>query len=379
MNTTQAILREEDYCEKTVLYMALELSHKTWRLVFSDGGRERQVSMEARNLVRLGEEIGKAKAKFGLPAEARVRSCYEAGRDGFWLHRHLLSRGMENVVLESASIEVDRRARRAKTDRLDGGKLLKQLVRHHRDGEFLRVIRVPNIEQEDERRLHRELERLKKERTGHRNRLQGLLVTQGVVLKPGRDFLQRLGGVVLWNGASLPSELKGELEREYGRLRLVEEQIRTLEAEQVKRLEGSERPELKQVLALARLRGLGRGSAWVLVMEFFGWRGFRNRREVGAAAGLVGTPYDSGQSTREQGISKAGNWRVRTLMIELGWSWVRYQPSSALSRWFMERFGGSGKRSRRIGIVALSRRLLIVLWRYLEFGEIPAGAQLKSV
>ncbi|MGH8627610.1 MAG: transposase [Gammaproteobacteria bacterium] len=241
------------------------------------------------------------------------------------------------------------------------------------------MVRVPSVEHEDGRRLHRELERLKKERTGHRNRLQSLLVTQGVVLKPGRDFLQRLAGVVLWNGESLPSELKAELEWEYARLRLVEEQMRALEAEQVKRLEGSERPELKQVLALARVRGLGPGSAWVLVMEFFGWRGFRNRREVGAAAGFVGTPYDSGQSTCEQGISKAGNWRVRTLMIGLGWSWVRYQPNSALSRWFMERFGGSGKRSRRIGMVALARRLLIALWRYLEFGEVPAGAELKPV
>ena len=239
-----------------------------------------------------------------MPEEAEVRSCYEAGRDGFWLHRYLMSRGIRNVVLESSSIEVDRRARRAKTDRLDGGRLLKQLVRHHRDGEFLRIVRVPSVEQEDERRLHRELERLKKERTGHRNRIQGLLVTHGVVLKPGRDFLSRLSGVVLWNGASLPAELKAECEREYARLRLVEEQIRGLEAEQRKRLEGSERPELKQVLALARLRGLGCGSAWVLVMEFFGWRGFRNRREVGAAAGLVGTPYASGESTRDQGIAR---------------------------------------------------------------------------
>ncbi|MGH8625712.1 MAG: hypothetical protein ACREYC_10735 [Gammaproteobacteria bacterium] len=202
MNTTQAILQEEDYCEKAVLYMALELSHKTWRLVFSAGGKERQVSMEARNLVRLEEEMRKAKAKFGLPEGAQVRSCYEAGRDGFWLHRYLVSRGIENVVLDSASIEVDRRARRVKTDRLDGGKLLRQLVRHHRDGEFLRVVRVPSVEHEDGRRLHRELERLKKERTGHRNRLQSLVVTQGVVLKPGRDFLQRLSGVVLWNGES---------------------------------------------------------------------------------------------------------------------------------------------------------------------------------
>ena len=204
-------------------------------------------------------------------------------------------------------------------------------------------------------------------------------MTQGVVLKPGRAFLSRLCAVVLWDGASLPADLKAECEREYGRLCLVAEQIRGLEAEQVKRLEGSDRPELKQVLALARLRGLGPGSAWVLVIEFFGWRGFRNRREVGAAAGLVGTPYASGQSTRDQGISKAGNRRVRALIIELAWAWLRYQPNSALSRWFEERFGSGGKRSRRIGIVALARRLLVAFWRYHEFGEVPAGAELKPV
>lgn len=200
MNTTQAVLREEGYAERVVLYMALELSHKSWRIVFSDGGKERHVSMEARNLLRLGEEIRKAKGKFGLPEGVVVKSCYEAGRDGFWLHRYLLSVGIENVVLESSSIEVDRRARRAKTDRLDGGRLLKHLVRYHREGEFLRVVRVPGVAEEDARRLHRELERLRKERVGHRNRLQGLLVTQGVVFKPGRDFLQRLEGVRLWNG-----------------------------------------------------------------------------------------------------------------------------------------------------------------------------------
>ncbi|MGH8608736.1 MAG: IS110 family transposase, partial [Gammaproteobacteria bacterium] len=162
------------------------------------------------------------------------------------MHRYLLNRGIENVVLESASIEVDRRARRAKTDRLDGGKLLKQLMRHHRDGEFLRIVRVPSMEQEDERRLHRELERLKKERTRHRNRLHGLLVTQGVVLKPGRDFLSRLAGVGLCNGEPLPADLKGELEREYGRLKLVEEQIRALETERLKRLEDGREPSLRQ-------------------------------------------------------------------------------------------------------------------------------------
>jgi transposase len=236
---------------------------------------------------------------------------------------------------------------------------------------------TPSVEEEDARQLHRELERLKKERTGHRNRLQGLLVAQGIRLKPRRDFLERLEKVSLWEGSPLPADLKAELGREYQRLKLVEEQIHTLETVQAERLQEAETEALKQVVQLMSLCGIGQSSAWVFVMEFFGWRRFRNRREVGALAGLTGTPYASGDSQWDQGISKSGNRRIRTLIIEIAWSWLRYQPEAKLSLWFKERFASGGKRMRRIGIVALARRLLIALWQYLEHGLLPPGAKLK--
>ncbi len=239
------------------------------------------------------------------------------------------------------------------------------------------VVRVPSVEEEDARRGHREMERLKKERTIHRNRLRSLLVTQGIRLEPGRDFPKRLERLSLWNSRPLPPELKGELEREYSRLKLVEEQLRLLEKTRAQRLEQGRAQSLRRVAQLMLLRAMGPSSAWVLVQEFFGWRRFRNRRELASLAGLTGTPYDSGASRRNQGISKAGNRRVRTMMIELAWLWLRYQPDSALSRWFRERFAGGGSRMRRVGIVALARRLLIALWRYLEEGLVPEGAELK--
>jgi len=374
-----ATFRDEDNAVEPVLYIAMELSNKQWKLVLGDGVKRRRVTIEAGHLAQLGEAITKAKEKFCLPGDARVLSCYEAGRDGFWLHRYLLSVGIQNQVVDSSSIEVNRRQRRAKTDRLDGDKLLTMLMRYcGGERDLWRVVQVPSVEEEDARQLHRELERLKKERTGHRSRLQGLLVAQGIRLKPCRDFLERLEKLSLWDGRALPADLKGELEREYQRLVMVDEQLCALQKVQDERLEKAETGALRQVVQLMTLCGIGKTSAWVFVMEFFGWRRFRNRREVGALAGLTGTPYDSGDSQRDQGISKAGNRRVRTLSIEIAWSWLRYQPESQLSRWFQERFAGGGKRMRRVGIVALARRLLVALWRYLEHGVVPEGAQLKA-
>ena len=305
--------------------------------------------------MQLVEAIRKAKEKFRLSPEARVVSCYEAGRDGFWLHRYLVSLGIENQVVDSSSIETNRRERRAKTDRLDGVKLLTMLMRYWAGERGLwSVVRVPNVEDEDARRLHRELASLKKERTRHRNRIRGLLVAQGLRLEPNRDFLQRLETLTLWDGAPLPLELKGELEREYQRLSLVEAAAACLGEDAEERTEAGGYQPLQQVVQLMGLRAIGPNCAWLLVMEFFAWRGFRNRRQLGACAGLTGTPYDSGSSKRDQGISKAGNRRVRTMMVEIAWLWLRYQPNSKLSRWFRERFAGGGARMRRVGIVALS-------------------------
>jgi len=363
-----------------VLFVALELSNKKWKLALSDGNKRRLVTITAGDLVTLGEAIAKAKARFGMPGGVPIVSCYEAGRDGFWLHRYLVHCGVANVVVDASSIAVNRRARRAKTDRVDVEQLLRLLIRyHHGDKRGWSVVHVPSVEEEDARRLHRELERLKQERTGHRNRIQALLVSQGGRLQPRHALLERLETARLWDGAALPPDLQAEVRREDTRLRLVDEQIRALEAEQAQRLEAAATPCYQQVAHLMRLRGLGLTSAWVFVMAYFGWRQCHNRREVAALAGLTPMPYASGDSARDQGMSKAGNRRIRTLMIQIAWGCLRYQPHSALSVWFNTRFALGGKRMRRIGLVALARRLLIALWRYVQSGAMPESASLKPV
>lgn len=364
------------YRDSAYLYMAMELSAAKWNLAFSAGGqRIREKSIRAGEGGKLFQEIQAAKERFGLAADAKVISCYEAGRDGFWIDRLLSQLGVENVVVDAASMKVDRRARRAKTDKIDARRLLADLIRHHRgEKDAWKVVRVPSEEQEDKRRLHRDLERLRKEKTQHRARVLSLLATQGV--RPGnlKLFLVELDAARIWDGKSLPPALKAEIERERDRLRLVEEQIRAIMKEQRDQLKQPNSPELAMVKVLTRLRGIGVDSAWILVMEFFGWREFNNRAEVGGAAGLGGTPYNSGATDREQGISKAGNPRIRTRMVELSWLWIRFQPHSELSQWFMRRFAGGGSRLRRKGIVAVARRLLIALWHLVEHGAVPRGA-----
>ena len=379
-NPTTLQDRTLEQARTMVLFVALELSDKKWKLALSDGNKRRLVTIAAGDLVTLGEAVAKARARFGLPEGVPIVSCYEAGRDGFWLHRYLLHCGVANVVVDASSIEVNRRARRAKTDRIDVEQLLRLLIRyHHGEKRVWSVVHVPSVGEEDARRLHRELERLKKERTGHRNRIQALLVSQGVRLQPRHDLLERLEAARLWDGSALPPDLQAEVRREEARLRAVDEQIRALEAEQARRLEAAATPCHQQVAQLMRLRGIGLTSAWVFVMEYFGWRQFHNRKEVAALAGLTPMPYASGDSARDQGISKAGNRRIRSLMIQIAWGWVRYQPRSALSVWFNTRFALGGKRRRRIGIVALARRLLIALWRYVPRGVIPESASLKPL
>ena len=382
---TRAALRQESISSEPRLYMAFELSHREWKLAFGVGPRNpRIVTIPARDLARLEKEIGRAKERLGLPGEAQVHSCFEAGRDGFWLHRHLKKRDVHNRVVDSASIEVSRRKKRKKTDRLDARKLLTMLIRYlGGENDAWSVVRVPSVEDEDERRPHRELLRLQKERTGHSNRINSLLVTQGIVLKVSRALPSQLEQVRLFDGTELGSNLKQELLREHERWMQVDEQIRGIRQEQHRSTkealeeEFEGRPKLEMVAALMLLCGVGDRSAWPLVHEFF-WRRFDNRRQVGSAAGLTGTPYDSGGSEREQGISKAGNKRIRRLMVELSWCWLRYQPESQITRWFEERFGAGSSRSRRVGIVAVARKLLIALWRYLDFGEVPEGARFKA-
>ena len=382
MEKNQGTLRSKNITKPALLYVALELGNSKWKLAFSDGSEIRYATVEAGDLELLQEGLSRAKKHFGMVEDVRVVSCYEAGRDGFWLHRYLLSSGIDNVVVDSASIEVDRRKRRRKTDRLDAGRLVRMLMRYHGGEERLwSVVRVPSFEDEDARHLHRELEGLKKERTRHRNRIRGILIQQGLrVTNPSkRKFVEELDSLRTWDDRELPVDMKGRLVREYQRLRVVDDQIKALEKEKTQRLSNPNTVKLRKVAQLRSLYGIGTVSSWAFVMEFFGWREFRNRREIAALAGLAPTPYDSGGVVREQGISKAGSTRIRTLAIEIAWAWLRFQPQSKLSRWYMERFAGGGSRMRRIGIVAMARRLLIDLWRYLEHGVIPEGARLRPL
>jgi transposase len=371
--------RGMEYTTEPSLYLAFELSKEKWKLGFSTGlGQSpRRRTIDAGDLLALQQEIEVAKKRFHLQTDISVKSCYEAGRDGFWIHRYLLEERIENLVVDSSSINVDRRAKRAKTDRIDVEKLLNMLIRYYNgEQKVWSVVQVPSVEAEDKRHLHRQLSRYKVDRTRYICRIKGLLATQGLNLPIHLDFLDKLEAVRLWDGSRLPPGLRARVEREYASLRYVEQHIRELEAERDELIETSSDPAVVKVRHLMKLRAIGPNSAWLFVMEFFGWREFRNRREVGGLAGLSPTPYQSGGEWREQGISKAGNCDVRAMAIEIAWCWLRYQPDSELAIWFRDKFGHS-KRTCKIGIVALARKLLIALWHYLETGEVPAGACLK--
>lgn len=365
------------------LHVALELGAHHWKLGFTTGlGREpRYRTIRAGDQEALQEEIAAAKQRFDLPEEAPVVSCYEAGRDGFWLHRYLVGQGVENHVVDSSSIEVSRKARRRKTDKIDLKSLLRLLVRYWTLGEedAWNVVNVPSREDEDRRQLHRELETLKEERTARASRIKSLLATQGIELKLRDDFPKRLREARLWDGSPVPSELRARLEREWARYEAVEEEIRVLEAEREERVrEADGDPALEKVRRLMRIKGIGLKSAWLFVMEFFAWRDFNNGKEIGALSGLVDAPYQSSKDKKGQGMEKAGNARVRAMAVEIAWNWVRLQPDSQITQWFKERYSNAGPGARKCGIGAVARRLLIALWRYLEFGEIPEGAVLNG-
>ena len=378
---TTATHNEHHTTPERVLFMAFELSEKSWKLGFTTGHgqKPRERGVAARHQARVLQEIAQAKKRCALPETAPVVSCYESGRDGFWLHRFLQAHGITNHVVDSSSIEVNRRKRRAKSDALDVRKLLSMLLRYeHGEREVWRVVNVPTVEAEDGRHLHRDLETLKQERASTTTRIKGLLSSQGVKLKNLSKFPEQLDELRLWDGSELLSGLRRRLLRVWAHHEFLSEQIAELEAERRALLETSQEAAIEKVRQLMQLRGIGINGAWLLVMEFFAWREFKNRREVGGLAGVTPTPYHSGASAREHGITKSGNRHVRWMTMELAWSWVRDQPESALSCWFRERFGGGGKRLRRIGIVAVARKLLIALWRFLKNGVLPEGAVLKE-
>jgi transposase len=362
------------------LYLSFELGEREWKLAFTTGlgQRPRHRTIRARDLPRVDEEITAARARFGLAAGAPVCSCYEAGREGFWLHRALTARGGDNVVVDAASIEVNRRARRAKADRLDNEKLAEMLVRYHQgERRVWHVVHVPSEAEEDRRHLERERGTLIQEQTRLRNRLQGLLANHGVSVGLRGDVPAALARVRRWDGSPLPPGVRSRVEREWGRLTTVAAALRELERERRAALAGSE-VAAAYGRRLQQLGAIGETIAWTFATELFAWRQFSNRRQLGSLLGLTPTPYQSGDQRRELGIAKTGNPRLRALAVELAWLWLRYQPASALSRWYQERFGAGGPRLRRIGIVALARKLVIALWRYLEFEELPEGALVKG-
>lgn len=364
-----------------VMAMAFELGASEWKIAFSTGlgQRPRFRTMPARDLARLAQEISAAKIRFGLPAACRVVSCFEAGRDGFWLDRALRSMGIESLVVDSASIEVNRRKRRAKTDRLDATKLVTMLLRYlSGDAHVWKVVRVLSVEDEDRRQLHRELATTKRDRTRVVNRIKALLFAQGIHLAKIQELPKQLDALKLWDGEPLPSMLRSRLKREWQKIEGLTEQIRLLRAHRRRMLRTETDRATQYAGKLLKLGGIGENSSWTLSTEFFAWRAFQNARQVGGLAGLTGTPFQSGNEAKDQGICKAGNRWVRHVAIEIAWGWLRYQPQSELSQWYQKKYGHGSSRLRRIGIVALARKLLIALWRYLETGVPPAGAVLKA-
>lgn len=320
-------------------------------------------------------------------AEVPILCCYEAGYEGFWLHRQLSAAGHRVLVIDPASLLVNRRAKRAKTDRIDAKAMIRALMAYTRgEDQLLSKVQIPSIEQDDERRLIRERQRLVKERTAHTNRIKGLLLTQGIVgfdaRADGADW--RLDELVTGDGRHLGSRLKDEIRREIGRLRLVMDQLDHVNDERdaiaipkrASTYDGArneDSADAAMITALARIKGVGPNDASVLVREAF-WRKFANRREIAAWSGFAPTPWASGTISRDQGITKAGPATFRAYVIQLTWRWLQWQPQSQLALWFGERTNGASGRLRRIMIVALARKLLIALWRYATTGLLPTGA-----
>jgi transposase len=367
------------------IFVAIELSKASWLVVIHSPDRDRMshhrvTGGDHAGLVALIESV-RARAARALGSVPAVVSCYEAGYDGFWLHRRLTAAGITNFVFDPSSIAVDQRARRAKTDRIDGEQTLRTLMAHCRgEPRVVRIVRAPSPEQEDARRKSRERDRLVKEQTSHINRIKGLLRLLGIYeANPyRRDWPDWLKEQRNWDGQPVPTELLAELEREHARLMLVRKQIDELSKAKVT----AEAPAAvvqmaEQTKRLQQLKGLGPVFATTLAHEVF-YKDFSNRRQVASYCGLTPSPWQSGRMDREQGVSKAGNGRARTAAIELAWLWLRHQPDSPLSQWFREHTVKATSRIRRIAIVAVARKLIVALWRYLTTGLVPEQALMKA-
>jgi transposase len=365
------------------LHAALELSKNSWLLAIQSLGRDNP----SLHPIRGGDADGLiAKLDAARDRQANVSGqvpkvvlCYEAGYDGFWLARFLEQRGIECLVMEPASLQVNRKARRVKTDRIDVEKMLRTLIAWCRgERHVCSMVVIPSVEEEDLRRSHRERDRLVRERTAHINRIKGLLFGQGIRgINVKRHYKTLVpADLVTRDGRPLPERLAREIAREIERLALLQEQLREIERE--RDLAPTSCPDTERKRRqLLRLDGIGVASASVLTREVY-YRQFANRGQVASYLGVTPSAYDSGESRRSQGISKAGNSLARKVMIQLAWLWLRHQPESELTKWFHRRTEGGSKRMRCVMIVALARKLAIALWRYLETGLIPEGATLST-
>lgn len=370
---------------KATLSIAVEMSCSNWKLAATDGARERPSQFKADHVQPMGrfeqvvECVRQIKLRWKLPADCEVAVIYEAGQEAFWVAREMHKLGWRVHVVDPASIPVPRQQRRAKTDRLDALLLLDNLLawlRGERRHE-LRMLHIPSEQDEALRQLPRDRGELQKELNQHRDRMRKLLRTVGCWSELQGDVGQQLrrGELRCHDGRPLPEQLRERLLREWQRLQVAQKQLTGLQRQLLEQLPEPVRQKIDQ---LAGLRGIGHTGAMRLVLEFF-WRDFHNRRQVGSCLGVVPQPYNSGDSQVDQGISKQGNRRVRALMIEMAWFWLRYQPQTELAQWFFRRTAANAnnKRGKRIAIVAVARRLAIALWRFLDSGVIPAGAALK--
>jgi len=364
------------------IHAALELSKNSWLLAIQVPGRDNPSLYPIRggNAEGLMAKLDAARKRVAKVTgrTPKVTLCYEAGYDGFWLVRFLEQRGIECLVMEPASLQVNRRARRVKTDRVDVENILHTLIAWCRgERHVCSMVVIPSVEEEDIRRSHRERGRLVRERTAHINRIKGLLFGQGIrginVMRHYKTL--KPADLVTGDGRPLPERLSREITREIQRLALVQEQLVEIEHERDQAPTTCAATERKRH-DLLRLNGIGPTFAAVLSREVY-YRHFANRRQVANYIGLAPSPYDSGDSRRSQGISKAGNSLARYTMIQAAWLWIRHQPNSALTQWFHRRTEGESKRMRCVMIVALARKLAIALWRYVETGLIPEGAVVK--
>jgi transposase len=367
------------------IFLSLELSRSTWLITsLSPGGGEKM----SKHSVEAGAVAGLLGRFALLEEKARARTgqvfpiivIQEAGLDGFWIHRVLLSEGIESHVVDAASILTSRRRRRAKTDKIDGETLVRTLLAYKRgEPRVCSIVKAPTPEEEDRRRICRERKTLVAERVQHVNRIKGLLFAQGAFdYEPSRrNRRAQLEDLKTGDGRPLPVNLKAQISRELDRLEVVLQQLKAVEAERDALLEpASEEPPAPAAM-LSQLKGIGPEFAAVLYSEGL-FRSFDNRRQVAAYAGLAPTPWQSGSVDHEQGVSKAGNPRLRTTMIQLAWLWLRHQPDSALSRWFQDRVQRNGGRTRKTTIVALARKLLVALWKYATGGVLIEGALMKA-